>query len=263
MPITKGHGNPRWTFDETILALDLLLIRLPGLPRKAGQQVLELSRILNQADFHGPSEGTETFRNPDGVYMKLIQLQTALLRATTEPERKGLEPSLLDVQVIEKYGRQPEMVRSLADAIRAAIQVLPDLEKEGADEDQDEEFTEGRSLTRLHRVRERSRGIRSKVISAALKNGGLVCAACGEKPPQHLGSAGEAMFEVHHVKPLASLASNAQQRTKLADVALLCASCHRLIHRLSGAECVWYTPEMLALRLKCASRDQGRSDVGR
>ncbi|MNW10501.1 HNH endonuclease [compost metagenome] len=46
----------------------------------------------------------------------------------------------------------------------------------------------------------------------------------------------EAMFEAHHLVPLAE---TGERKTRLADLALLCACCHRLIHRAMVAKADW------------------------
>jgi 5-methylcytosine-specific restriction protein A len=45
-----------------------------------------------------------------------------------------------------------------------------------------------------------------------------------------------AAFEAHHIVPIAAVGEGA---TKLSDVALLCATCHRLLHRLIALKRAW------------------------
>lgn len=46
----------------------------------------------------------------------------------------------------------------------------------------------------------------------------------------------EAMFEAHHLIPLAEAG---ERKIRLADLALLCACCHRLIHRAMVLKLGW------------------------
>ncbi|MFC5863815.1 HNH endonuclease [Acidicapsa dinghuensis] len=46
------------------------------------------------------------------------------------------------------------------------------------------------------------------------------------------------MFEVHHVIPISEIGMT---RTKLKDLALLCANCHRYVHRLIKLNGGWLT----------------------
>lgn len=43
------------------------------------------------------------------------------------------------------------------------------------------------------------------------------------------GELGEGYIEVHHLKPVASLGSGGKM--KLSDLAVVCANCHRMLHR--------------------------------
>lgn len=58
------------------------------------------------------------------------------------------------------------------------------------------------------------------VRQAALKHYGRKCMACGFVPKI------DAQLDVHHLNPIAK----GQRRTKIEDVVVLCANCHRLAH---------------------------------
>jgi hypothetical protein len=61
--------NPTWLREELILALDLYLRR--GLLDDGNPEIIELSDALNRLDLHPAVTHAETFRNPNGVAMKL------------------------------------------------------------------------------------------------------------------------------------------------------------------------------------------------
>jgi 5-methylcytosine-specific restriction enzyme A len=67
--------NPRWTKDETILALDLYLRRRPQLPSKADPEIIALSEKLNLWAAKRGVLGKNNFRNAAGVAMKLGNLR--------------------------------------------------------------------------------------------------------------------------------------------------------------------------------------------
>ena len=95
--------------------------------------------------------------------------------------------------------------------------------------DEEEEFPEGRILTRLHRERERNPRLVTNTTRAALsKHGRLFCRACGFDFREPYGDLGEGFIECHHLLPL-SVAQ--QSKPKLKDIALLCSNCHRMVHR--------------------------------
>ena len=75
MPVTKGSGNPKWTRDETILALDLYL-KLGRAPGPNHPEIVALSALLNRMPWHSPDGRNGTFRNPDGVSLKLLNIRS-------------------------------------------------------------------------------------------------------------------------------------------------------------------------------------------
>jgi len=61
---------------------------------------------------------------------------------------------------------------------------------------------------------------------------------CSARSISKNGDFEDAIFEVHHVVPL----SRSEVRiTKLEDVVLLCANCHRLLHRAIAVKKRWLT----------------------
>lgn len=80
---------------------------------------------------------------------------------------------------------------------------------------------------RLHKRIERN----AKLIKKVKKIKGYTCEVCGLNFEKRYGPIGAGYIEAHHLKPLASL-----QGTKVAmdpelDFAVLCANCHRMVHR--------------------------------
>jgi 5-methylcytosine-specific restriction enzyme A len=57
----------------------------------------------------------------------------------------------------------------------------------------------------------------------------LACEACGFDFAIRYGTRGKGFIECHHPKPVATLAEG--HKTHLDDLALVCANCHRMIHR--------------------------------
>ena len=64
--------------------------------------------------------------------------------------------------------------------------------------------------------------------------GRLICEICGCIEPED--PLGESIFEAHHIFPLAA---GEERKTKLGDLALLCANCHRMLHRAISTEKRW------------------------
>ena len=59
--------------------------------------------------------------------------------------------------------------------------------------------------------------------------GKLSCEVCGFDFKARYGDLGEGYAECHHTIPVSQLKK--QQKTKLSDLSILCANCHRMIHR--------------------------------
>lgn len=92
------------------------------------------------------------------------------------------------------------------------------------------EIVEGRRLLKLHRVRERKRQLvsrKKKVVLEAI--GRLSCEACEFDFAKSYGKLGAGFAECHHRLPLAEFVE--ESPTRLADLAIVCANCHRMLHR--------------------------------
>ena len=63
--------NPPWNRDELILSLDLYIRHNPLHIGKTHPEVIKLSETLNKLSSHIDKPEVKTFRNPNGVYMKL------------------------------------------------------------------------------------------------------------------------------------------------------------------------------------------------
>ena len=224
MAVTHGHGNPNWTRDETILALALYFDCEGRIPSSSDNRVQALSELLRELPYHSRAARRDSFRNPDGVAFKLQNLRQM-------DTGKGLgNVSNMDRAVWEEFGNDPVRTRELARLIRSGIEVSEATEDQ-ADEDI---FTEGRIVTEVHKQRERHPRLREKLIQQRRRSGRLVCELCNCFP--HPSMYGEAIFEAHHILPLAAAM---ERKTKLSDMALLCANCHRMIHRAIARKARW------------------------
>lgn len=234
MAVTKGQGNPKWTREETVLALDLYFSLDGKIPSSNDGKIVELSNLLRSSPIHPLEVRKESFRNPDGVGFKLQNIRNV---ATG----KGLDnTSEMDKSVWAEFRTQRELVRKLAERIRSGIRIIgPGAEIDNEVED-DETFYEGKIISVLHRRRERSPGLRKKVITARKIKKQINCDICGTTSfwSEQVDEAG--MFECHHVIPLAE---GEARSTRVEDIALLCASCHRMIHVLIAKNKSWITIE--------------------
>ena len=214
MAVTQGHGNPNWTRDETILALNLYLALGKQMPSSRSSEVIALSSLLRSLPYHVEAARKASFRNPDGVAFKLQNIRQV---ATG----KGLgNVSQMDRTIWAEFGHDRAEVARLATAIKQAIAneaALPPVIED--------EFNEGKLLTIIHYRRERDPKLRRKLLDS---RSSLACDACGLSRGDLPTDLQEALFEAHHLLPLA----NGERTTRLSDLAVLCACCHRVVHKL-------------------------------
>jgi hypothetical protein len=92
------------------------------------------------------------------------------------------------------------------------------------------EFPEGKIVERTHKARERN----SQVITLAKEsfkklNGKLFCQVCGFNFEDTYGSIGKDFIEGHHTIAVSDMPP--EHKTKVEDIAMLCANCHRMVHK--------------------------------
>lgn len=218
--------NPNWTRDELILALDLYFDH--PTPDQTHPEVIALSAVLNRFWARAGGSISDTLRNASGVSMKLSNFQR-FDPAFQGRGAKGLaNGGKLDFEVWEEFSGDRTRLRAVARAIRTALDQAPDLILQG-DDSEDAEAAEGAILTRIHHYRERDRSLVDKRKAQELKRSGrLACEACGFEFAATYGARGQSYIEAHHTRPLETLEPGA--RTKVSDLALLCANCHRMVH---------------------------------
>lgn len=224
-------SNPDWTRDELILALDLYFRVSPSSTNKNHPDIIEVSNLLQSLPIHpASSRGTE-FRNPAGVYMKLGNF----LRFDPSYTGKGLSAgSKLDEVVWNEFASEHPRLKEVASIIRNASPTLLPPQSKNEDTEiinEDEEFPEGRILTRLHRQRERNQNaIRKKKKLVINTLGKLECEVCKFDFADFYGNIGIGFAECHHNKPLSELSKGS--KTKFSDLSIICANCHRVIHKI-------------------------------
>lgn len=221
--------NPNWTEEEIILALDLYFDMDFGQMNKTNERVIELSNLLNQLPFHS-SGRDEKFRNPNGVAMRLNNFKTY----DDQYEGVGLKGGGSFVQsVFEKFDKDRSELNRRALQIKSLVDIdeLPDKLRTVSEDEVQESASEGKLIFRLHKVRERSGKLSRQKKEAVLKaNGNLECEVCSFDFKIKYGDLGIGFCEVHHRKPLSEL--DGAVETTLDDLAIVCANCHRMLHRM-------------------------------
>ncbi len=246
--ISEGRArNPTWVRDELILALDFYLRHAGNPPPKGSPEIAELSETLNRLGRYLGIATSGDFRNVNGVYMKLMNFRR-FDPTFTEAGRSGLPHGGREEEAVwNEFAADPQRCHAVAEVIRQAVASAPEGDTIAADPEEPEiaEAEEGRVVTVMHLGHERSKKlILAKKQGVRAKLGRLACEACGFDFHDRYGERGDGFIECHHSKPVHMLRPG--EKTKLVDLRLLCANCHRMVH----AKRHWLTMEELVAILR-------------
>ena len=100
------------------------------------------------------------------------------------------------------------------------------------EQDQEDAYAqyENRQVVRQHLDREQSRPLAEQ----CKKRDNYRCQVCEMMFREVYGDIGNAFAEAHHIIPLNRLANTVE--ASLSDLVTVCANCHRMLHKLDGAE---------------------------
>lgn len=232
---SQGALRSNWGYEEIVLAADLVVANSwVALDRRSDPRVAELSLLLRRMSPERAA-ADPTFRNADGVGRKTHDLATAR-RAHTGARTKGGQ---LTTAVAHAFEDDPDAMHRLALGIRAVALDADSLATAPLDVDEDVTFDEGRVFERRHLARERDpRARRAKIAHARLAFGHIRCEVCQFDFETVYGEHGRDYVECHHRDPLSV---SGRRTTTVADLALLCSNCHRMIHYRRP----WLTVEQL------------------
>ena len=242
----KPLTNPSWSEQELILALEYyMLLNGKAIPERDSIEIKNLSFEIKTVGQTLELKGNGKYRSKSNVYLKLMNI-AANDPSYTDKEDVGFsKPNKIDKEILNFDKTKLKELQKKAKNIRRQAEdkfneSLGDDDKPGIDEVQ-----EGGLVTRLHKGRERSRKlVARKKKDFYKKNGNFLCEACGFDFVEIYGKQGEGFIECHHKKPVHKMKRG--DTTTLDDLALVCANCHRMIHR----EKEWLTMEELKSILK-------------
>lgn len=222
--------NPKWHRDEIILALDLYFRPDRGTIDAKNPNIIQLSQELNLLPIFSDRPDQATFRNPNGVGLKLSNF----LALDPEYHGKGMEAySKLDEELFNSFSKDRKRLHHIANQIRALIH-NEGLRKKLIKEDDEGEMIsmaeEGEVLYRFHRYRERNgKLVKDKKKAVWKSTGALICEVCDFDFYRVYGELGKDFIECHHTVPLSKY--SVKSPTKIEDLALVCSNCHRMLHR--------------------------------
>ncbi|WP_375400105.1 HNH endonuclease [uncultured Amnibacterium sp.] len=215
--------NFSWTEDEVLLVADAVDRADWTGVRATSEVATKLSDLLRGARIH-PLEGRpDDFRSSSSVQRKAEDIRTLHPDYTGVPTRGGS----LTAAVVERWLHDPAAGRRDAAVARRLMESGEALDPAI---DQDAEASEGRLIAAWVRRRERDPAIRRRKLEHIAETGRpRDCEVCGFNFDRVYGADHAVGYvEVHHVVPLhvSGLTS-----TRLDDLVLLCANCHRMLHR--------------------------------
>ncbi|MGW6014679.1 HNH endonuclease [Streptomyces sp. NPDC055210] len=248
--------SPAWTEDELVLAGALVVKNGWHELRTGDHAVQELSELLRALPLHGPEAlAIPGFRSADSVSRKTTDFASNHHNYAGKPTRCG-EPT---IRMIDAFThREAEMLqtaRALEEGIGSGqLQLIPPQPDEV--DESGSAAIEGRLLARWALSRERDPKLRRMKIQKVQRNGQpLRCEVCAFDFAHAYGPLGEGYIEVHHVTPLHI---SGTRETKLADLACLCANCHRMCHRSRPGES-WRTPDALRAMIRTSMQETGHA----
>ena len=172
------------------------------------------------------------YRNINGVYLRLMNFRSCdpyWLNQGQVGMRAGTKGKCKEIW--DEFVEDAELVHELAEQIKAEIKLDPVPNAPETERSEVQPVLEGKRRLRIHYSRERSSQRKHKLQYFQKTHGQIFCEACGENGKCYEFDKKESIFEVHHILPLAM--AEDQVITKLDDLAVVCANCHRAIHSLS------------------------------
>jgi 5-methylcytosine-specific restriction protein A len=227
-----------WTVDELILVCDVVARNgWRASTSESDPDVRRLSELLRSLPIHPAEQRSPSFRNANSVRRKMDNLVRAQPGYPAGPGNGGK----LDLEVAASFHTDPTRMHVAAEDLRT-VDTVSDVEELVPDDALDfPDITapEGRRRARMHLAYERNQRLRKAKIAYTRALGGtLACQVCGFDYEATYGERGKDYVECHHVVPLHTVE---ERHNSIADLALICASCHRMIHRRSP----WLTIEEL------------------
>ncbi|MFP4846092.1 HNH endonuclease [Winogradskyella sp. PE311] len=182
-----------------------------------GRAVLEFEHSLKNSrdDFDGyfPQTKREGWKDKDGNPENLTGFSVDVYEEFSNKDENQIWTiikSYLDIN----YKLRPVIFNDL-------------IAEDNANSDLYSTTTEGGIKVRISKIIERSPKLRQQ----ALDIHGYKCQVCDFDFELTYGKWGKEFAEVHHIIPLSELKGESHQTNPKTDLAILCANCHRMVHR--------------------------------
>ena len=174
-----------------------------------------LKNTRDDYDGHFPENNRQGWKQPDRNPIKLTGVALEVFNRFSDSDERQIWP------IIEEY---------LDPSYRIKSQIFEDLISEEIANSNDNSRTEGGIKVRISKTVERD----PKLRQMALEYHGYGCQVCGFDFEKFYGRWGAEFAEVHHIEPLSSFNGQLRKTNPETDLSVLCANCHRMIHRKKG-----------------------------
>ena len=185
-----------------------------------GRAVLEFEHSLKNSrdDFDGYFSETNRkgWKDKDGNPAKLTGFSVDVYEAFQDKDENYIW-SVIETYLDKDFKIKPIIFNDL-------------IAEDNASSDSISTRTEGGIKVRISKTIERSPKLRQE----ALNIHGYKCQVCHFDFELTYGKWGKEFAEVHHVKPLSDLKGESCETNAKTDLAVLCANCHRMVHRKKG-----------------------------
>ena len=216
-----------WTREEYILVLDLYFQHRYDRSASENPKLAEYSALLRK--LHGiETSYNPKFRSTNSIAMRMHNFKACDPHWHTQGVsgmRDGAKGVTMAIWI--EFQEHPEDVSQIAEEIRRSL-LNNEHTPSNLNSEKNNPVTEGKRQLRIHYSRERKPQRIPKLKAFKLAHDSLFCEVCGGDYAHYDEPVRERVFEVHHDVPLA-IASH-QIETKLDDLSVLCANCHRAIH---------------------------------
>ena len=197
----------------------------PTSPRVLHRKMYDLRQL-------GSSLDPSFQRMTDERFLARLEDEAQYLKWRVSPDNaiRTLEPIAIPKRLFDTKNYHittpTEITKSIFDSLYSLAREHTTDEDYGSDE----EFSEGREFERRHKLRERNQAaVTAAKNSFREKHGKLFCQVCGFDFLDRYGELGRDFIEAHHTIPVSTF--KGQVKTKLSDIALVCANCHRMLHK--------------------------------
>jgi hypothetical protein len=191
---------------------------------------LTVTRVVDQAEVDRVFAPRKVYEANDHVlgHGTRLELDRVVPEAIVRKlRRESGKPIKIDPSI---YRVDPQSLRTTGRITPESAALLDHVLGEPIDVEPDRDYREGGKRERRHLAVERS----AKLRQAALALQGPDCRVCGFSFGQAYGSLGAGFAEIHHLVPLSKLREKVRVDPE-RDVVVLCANCHRMVHRQEPA----------------------------